>query len=35
MDKNVDRDALVAVKKILTPIDRSGCKEKFLHIRYP
>lgn len=30
MDKNVDREALVAVKKILTPIDRSGYKEKIL-----
>ena len=28
MDKNVDREAEVAVKKILTPIDRSGYKEK-------
>jgi nucleotide-binding universal stress UspA family protein len=30
MEKNVDREALVAVKKILTPIDRSGYKEKIL-----
>jgi nucleotide-binding universal stress UspA family protein len=30
MDKNVDREAEVAVKKILTPIDRSGYKEKIL-----
>jgi nucleotide-binding universal stress UspA family protein len=30
MDKNVDRETLVAVKKILTPIDRSGYKEKIL-----
>ncbi|MGB7953267.1 MAG: universal stress protein [Candidatus Nitrosopolaris sp.] len=30
MDKNVDRGAEVAVKKILTPIDRSGYKEKIL-----
>ena len=29
MDKK-DREALVAVKKILTPIDRSGYKEKIL-----
>jgi len=28
--KNVDREALVTVKKILTPIDRSGYKEKIL-----
>lgn len=30
MDKNVDREALIAVKKILTPVDRSGYKEKIL-----
>jgi nucleotide-binding universal stress UspA family protein len=30
MDKNVDREARVAVKKILTPIDRSGYKDKIL-----
>ena len=30
MDKNVDREAEVTVKKILTPIDRSGYKEKIL-----
>ena len=30
MDKNVDREDEVAVKKILTPIDRSGYKEKIL-----
>jgi len=30
LDKNVDREVLVAVKKILTPIDRSGYKEKIL-----
>jgi nucleotide-binding universal stress UspA family protein len=30
MDKIVDREDEVAVKKILTPIDRSGYKEKIL-----
>ena len=30
MDKNVDREPEVTVKKILTPIDRSGYKEKIL-----
>jgi hypothetical protein len=30
LDKNVERESLVAVKKILTPIDRSGYKEKIL-----
>jgi nucleotide-binding universal stress UspA family protein len=30
MDKNVDREAEVTVKKILTPIDRSGYKDKIL-----
>src|SRR5207245_9301364 len=30
MEKNVDGRALVTVKKILTPIDRSGYKEKIL-----
>jgi hypothetical protein len=30
MEKDVDGRALVTVKKILTPIDRSGYKEKIL-----
>src|SRR5207245_4072959 len=30
MEKNADERALVTVKRILTPIDRSGYKEKIL-----
>ena len=30
MEKNVDSEALAAVKKILVPVDRSGYKEKII-----
>jgi hypothetical protein len=30
MQKNVDSEALAAVKKILVPVDRSGYKEKII-----